>query len=178
MKLVFHSALIGIILLAALFDIKERRIPNWLILAAVIVAAVMSATQGKAEILISVVGFVVGLASLVIPFALGWMGAGDVKLLGAIGALLGCATLPRVLFYSCLVAGSIALLSLAVGYARQFSVNNFWIDCKFLVLTTLTGLPNRRSLESKVYSVPWGVAIGAGTVMAYYIDSTGTWAGF
>ncbi len=54
-------------------------------------------------------GIVVGIAVLILPFALGWIGAGDVKFFGVVGALLGVSWLPRVFFYSALVAGVIAI---------------------------------------------------------------------
>ena len=178
MKVVLDVTLFGFIVLAALFDIKERRIPNWVILIGLIGGLVLSALQDGMQLIFSVVSFFVGIVALLIPFAFGWMGAGDVKLFAAIGALLGYSRLPRVFFYSCLVAGCIALLALALGYAQQVSFKNFWTDCKFIFLTGRTGLPKTMRLSSSAYSVPWGVAIGAGTIMAYYIDSTGTWAGF
>ena len=90
----------------------------------------------------SVTGFVAGILALMIPFAFGWMGAGDVKLFAAVGALLGYKTLPRVFFYSCIVAGVIALIALALGQARQISFKHFWTDCKFMFLTLRIGLPN------------------------------------
>ena len=173
-----NVTLIAITSIAAVFDIKERRIPNWVILFGLIGGVVLSALQGSTELIISIVSFVIGIIALLIPFAFGWMGAGDVKLFAAVGALLGYSRLPRVFFYSCLVAGSIALLALALGYARQVSFKNFWTDCKFMFLTLRIGLPKNMPPECSTYSVPWGVAIGAGTIMAYYIDSTGTWAGF
>lgn len=164
--------------IAAFFDVRERRIPNWLILFGLIGGVVLGAMQGSTQLMFSVAGFFVGITALLIPFAFGWMGAGDVKLFAAVGALLGYTWLPRVFFYSCLVAGGIALVALGLGYARQISFKNTWTDCKFIFLTARTGLPKIMSLESSAYSVPWGVAIGAGTIMAYYIDSRGTWAGF
>jgi prepilin peptidase CpaA len=170
--------LFAIISLAAFFDIRERRIPNWLIGVGVVCGAFLSALQGSTQLIFSVASFFAGIVALLIPFAFGWMGAGDVKLFAAVGALLGYARLPRVFFYSCLVAGTIALLALAFGYARQLSFKNFWTDCKFILLTGRTGLPKSILLRPSAYSVPWGVAIGAGTIMAYYIDSSGTWAGF
>jgi prepilin peptidase CpaA len=180
MDVVLNLALFALISLAAYFDIKERRIPNWLILFGFIGGVLLAALQGSTHLVVSVASFFVGIVALLIPFAFGWMGAGDVKLLAAISALLGYSRLPRVLFYSSLVAGSIALLALASGYARQLSFRNFWTDCKFMFLTVPTGLPKSIPLESNAsaYSVPWGAAIAAGTIMAYYIDSTGTWAGF
>jgi prepilin peptidase CpaA len=180
MDVVLNLALFALISLAAYFDIRERRIPNWLILFGFIGGVLLGALQGSTQLVVSVASFFVGIVALLIPFAFGWMGAGDVKLFAAIGALLGYSRLPRVLFYSSLVAGSIALLALASGYARQLSFRNFWTDCKFIFLTVPTALPKSIPLESSAsaYSVPWGAAIGAGTIMAYYIDSTGTWAGF
>jgi prepilin peptidase CpaA len=180
MDVVLNLTLLSIISLAAYFDIKERRIPNWVVLVGFTGGVVLSALQGSAQLIFSVASFFIGIVALLIPFAFGWMGAGDVKLFAAVGSLLGYPRLPRVFFYSCLVAGSIALLALALGYARQLSFRNFWTDCKFMFLTVPTALPKSIPLESSAgaYSVPWGAAIGAGTIMAYYIDSTGTWAGF
>jgi prepilin peptidase CpaA len=173
-----NLTLFAVIIVAGVFDIKERRIPNWIILFGLIGGVVLGALQGSTHLIPSVAGFCLGIVALLIPFAFSWMGAGDVKLFAAVGALLGYTWLPRVFFYSCLIAGVMALLALAVGHARQMSFKHFWTDYKFMFLTMRTGLPKRTPLQSGAYSVPWGVAIGAGTIMAYYIDPTGTWAGF
>ena len=178
MDVALNLTLFLILSLAAFFDIKERRIPNWVVLVGFIGGVVLGALQGSTQLIFSVASFFVGIIALLIPFAFGWMGAGDVKLFAAVGALLGFSRLPRVFFYSCLVAGIIALLALALGYIRELSFKRFWTDCKFMLLTLRIGLPKSMPLESSAYSVPWGVAIGAGTIMAYYFDSTGTWAGF
>lgn len=164
--------------LAALFDIRERRIPNWIILFALIVGLLLGAFQSSTQFIFNVTGFFAGILALMIPFAFGWMGAGDVKFFAAVGALLGYKTLPRVFFYSCIVAGIIALIAMALGQVRQISFKNFWNDCKFMFLSLRIGLPNSTTFDSSRYSVPWGVAIGAGTIMAYYLDPSGTWAGF
>jgi hypothetical protein len=47
-----------------------------------------------------------------------------------------------------------------------------------MFLTMRIGLPKRTLLQAGAYSVPWGVAIGAGTIIAYYVDPLGRWAGF
>jgi prepilin peptidase CpaA len=178
MNVALNLILAATIVVAAFIDIKERRVPNWLIVSAVCAGFVLGALQGSTHLLLSIGGFAAGVAALFIPFAFGWMGAGDVKLFGAVGALLGYTSLPRVLFYSCIVAGSVALFALAFGYARHTSFKQLWTDCKFMLLTLRGGFPKGSSLESGAYSVPWGVAIGAGTIMAYYLDPAGTWAGF
>jgi prepilin peptidase CpaA len=170
--------LLTIIGLAALFDIRERRIPNWVILFGLIGGLVFGAFQSSTQFLFSVTGFVAGILALMIPFAFGWMGAGDVKFFAAVGALLGYKTLPRIFFYSCIVAAVIALIAMALGQVRQISFKHFWNDCKFMFLSLRIGLLNSTAVNSGRYSVPWGVAIGAGTIMAYYLDPSGTWAGF
>ena len=67
---------------------------------------------------------------------------------------------------------------MALGQVRQISFKHFWTDCKFMFLSLRIGLLNSTAVNSGRYSVPWGVAIGAGTIMAYYLDPSGTWAGF
>ena len=178
MNLVLNLTLLATIGLAALFDIRERRIPNWIILFGLIAGLVLGAFQSSTQFVFNTTGFFVGILALMIPFAFGWMGAGDVKLFAVTGALLGYKTLPRVFFYSCIIAGIIALVALALGQARQISLKHFWIDCKLMFLSLPAGLPSSTPRDSGVYSVPWGVAIGAGTIMAYYVDPSGRWAGF
>ena len=125
MHVVVDSTLLTIILVAAFFDIKERRIPNWIILFGLIAGLVLGAFQSSTQLISNVAGFFAGMMALMIPFAFGWMGAGDVKFFAAVGALLGYKTLPRVFFYSCIVAGAIALTTLAFGRARQMSFKHF-----------------------------------------------------
>jgi prepilin peptidase CpaA len=178
MDLVLNVTLLATIGLAALFDLRERRIPNWVILLGLIGGLVFGAFQSSTQLISNVTGFFAGILVLMIPFAVGWTGAGDVKLFGAMGALIGYKILPRMFFYSCIVAGIIALVALALGQARQISFKHFWTDCKFMVLSLPAGLPRSTPRDSGVYSVPWGVAIGAGTIMAYYVDPSGRWTGF
>jgi prepilin peptidase CpaA len=175
---VLNFTLVTTVSLAAWFDIKERRIPNWINLFGLIAGLFLGAFQSSTQFIFNLTGFFAGILALMIPFAFGWMGAGDVKFFAAVGALLGYKTLPRVFFYSCIVAGIIALIAMGLGQARQISFKNFWNDCKFMFLTLGIRLPNNKRIDSGSYSVPWGVAIGAGTIMAYYVDPSGSWAGF
>ena len=178
MDLVLDFTLFAVIGGAAFFDIKERRIPNWIILFGLSAGLVLGAFQGPTHLLLSFTGYFAGILAMMIPFAFGWMGAGDVKFFAAVGALLGYKTLPRIFFYACIVAGVIALIAMALGQVRQISFKHFWNDCKFMFLSLRIGLLNSTAVNSGRYSVPWGVAIGAGTIMAYYLDPSGTWAGF
>ena len=165
--------------LSAFFDLRIRKIPNWLILAGLLAGLTLNAVQGPANLVQSGLGFVVGITVLVIPFALGWIGAGDVKFFGVIGALLGLPWLPRVFFYSALVAGVIAVGHVTADLFSFARLRSLWLDVKTTVVSMGTVLP------SPVYarndsrgSVPWGVAFAAGMIIAYYFDPKGTWSGF
>src|SRR2546425_9464222 len=86
------TAAVSIALVACVFDLYSRRIPNALTFGAAAVALVVAAALGGASgAWSSLRGLGVGLAVWFPIYALGGMGAGDVKLMAAIGAWLGAA---------------------------------------------------------------------------------------
>jgi len=164
--------------LSAFFDLWIRKIPNWLIVVGLLCGLLLNGFQGGSYLLASILGFLVGILALILPFALGWVGAGDVKYFGVIGALLGVSWLPRVFFYSALVAGFIAAAYVVAGLTRSARFKELWLDLKTMVLSGGQVLPNAVSARTaeRGNSVPWGFAFAAGTILAYYFDSTGKWA--
>jgi prepilin peptidase CpaA len=175
---VTDTAILVISGLSAFFDFKIRRIPNWLIASGLLCGVTLNAIQGYNYLLGSIFGFILGIAVLVLPFALGWIGAGDVKFFGVIGALLGISWLPRVFFYSAIIAGAIAVGYLLFGLASLSRLKGFWLDIKTTVLSLGHMLPDPVYVRTDGGSVPWGVAFAAGTIIAYYVDPSGQWAGF
>lgn len=165
--------------LAIFFDLKERRIPNWLTAAAILLGLSINLFEGFAQFLYGFSGLAVGIAVLIIPFALGWLGAGDVKLVGSLGALLGIHWMPRILFYSGLMSGLLALISVACRGLQLRGFVRLWKDVKLMVMSFGRVLPEpvwQRAGESK--TIPWAVGIGLGVLVAFYLDRDGKWAGF
>jgi prepilin peptidase CpaA len=161
---------------------SQRRIPNWLVLAGMIGGIAFSYFQGLPHVYESLLGLVIGIGVLVVPFALGWMGAGDVKLFGAMGALLGVRLLPRVFFYTAL-CGLVFALAIIVAKRMKIDIRAFArmaTDCWRLFMSRGNVLPATvaERVASGSYGLPYGVAIALGALVARYGDPAGRWAGF
>jgi prepilin peptidase CpaA len=103
---------------AAVVDVRTRRIPNILTFGAALCACLLHVSTGATYGLgVAVAGWVIGVAIFFPFFALGGMGAGDVKLVGAIGACLGPAGALHVAIGAAVAGGVVAVLvTLRRGY--------------------------------------------------------------
>lgn len=162
--MIIASALIGLCLTASYFDIKSRRIPNHLVLVGLITAVLWHGLSGGTNGLIqSLQGWAVGMALLFIPFILGGMGAGDVKLLGMIGALQGSAFVINTFLWMALWGGGMALVYLALDGRLWVMIARIigYYYPPILVKATLAFNTNERA--DKV-TIPYGVAITLGAL--------------
>jgi prepilin peptidase CpaA len=101
-----------ITLVAAVIDVRTRRIPNWFTVPVLAGGLIFHAvTAGWGGLLTALGGFVTGFGILLVLWLMGGGGGGDVKLMGAVGAWLG-AWLTLIVFL--LSAGFAAFFSLAV----------------------------------------------------------------
>ena len=76
------------LVLAAFFDLTRQKIPNYLTLPAIGWGLASHLYTGRLDgFLFSFFGLLLGLAIFLIPYAMGGLGGGDVKMLGAVGAL-------------------------------------------------------------------------------------------
>lgn len=79
-----------VVILGAVSDAARGLIPNWLTMAGVSGGITLqTAHDGLSGLVGSLAGYCVGIALLIGFYACGGMGAGDVKLLGAVGSCLG-----------------------------------------------------------------------------------------
>ena len=95
----------------AFIDLRTRRVPNVLTftLAAAGVACAVAGLNNL-SVAASLVGFALGLALMLPGYAFGATGAGDVKLLAAVGALIGPAAVAAAFLYSAITGGILALV--------------------------------------------------------------------
>src|SRR5262245_22884844 len=91
---------------AAVCDVRSRRIPNVLTFGAAATALIFGlATTGLSGLGLSAAGWLVGAALFFPFFVLGGMGAGDVKLLAALGAWIGPAVVVWLAIFTAMAGG-------------------------------------------------------------------------
>jgi prepilin peptidase CpaA len=148
-------------------DVAARRIGNRLNLAIVgIGIAVQIALAGMAGLWVSLAGVATGLAILLPLYALGTMGAGDVKFLAAIGAWTGAMGCLYALVIGGLAAGAYGLGCMILSRDRRIHLANLaMIAGKFASSRILD--PNYASheqLNSGRVSMPCGAFFGLGGI--------------
>jgi len=96
------------------WDSVRAKIPNFLNASLAIAGlALFFYNDGWAGLVTGTGGLILGLCLLIIPWLMGGMGAGDVKALAALGALLGPSQLIHVFIYMGLIGGVMAVLHYA-----------------------------------------------------------------
>ena len=113
-------AVVALAAAAVAFDLRSRRVPNVLTFGAAAVAVVIQGLNGGwPGVAAAVFGWLAGAALFFPLFALGGMGAGDVKLLAAFGAWLGPAGALWTGLIGALAGGVMAVVfALTRGYLR------------------------------------------------------------
>ena len=109
-------ALASLVLTAAIYDFRFRRIPNWLNLSGFVLGIGLNTLLfAQHGLVAAVLGTLISLFIYVPMYLVRAMGAGDVKLMAAIGALAGPQHWLWILLYTALAGGAIAI---AVASAR------------------------------------------------------------
>ena len=102
-------------ILAAVWDLRWRRIPNWLTLPGIVLGLALSWFLEVPGIWQSLQGLGVAFAVYFFLYVLRGMGAGDVKLMAAVGATAGLANWLGILFLTALIGGATGILMVAAN---------------------------------------------------------------
>ncbi len=156
-------ALAILLALAAACDIRAHRVPNWLSLAGLVLGLVWHMFWGGWPGLLQSLGGI-GIAALaLLPYAVRALGAGDVKLLGAVGALMGPQFLLWTLLGTLLAGGLLALgWAIARGALRETVTNALF---GLHLLGAGAGVSSLRA-ASKAGKMPLAPAIALGAAFA------------
>lgn len=155
----------ALLLLAALWDLRSRRIPNWLVIVLASGGLIFSmlALPPVRGIAHGSGGILIGLVLWMPLYAIGVLGAGDVKLFAASGAWLGPSGVLQAALLSALAGGVLAGVCLLM---RGPVTNAIW---------GLAAWAPRRSRVTEGFvvgrvlaasSLPYGVALATGAALA------------
>ena len=157
-----------VLVIGVLTDVFIQKIPNWLTLSTMIVGlAYHGGTKGLEGFLFSSGGIGVGVACLIVPYLMGGMGAGDAKLMGAVGGLLGPRGTLIALLFTAIIGGIYALALLAFhGHLKETAKRYGTILKTFFFTKQFVYIPSpRREKEARLC---YGVAIALGTLISVF----------
>jgi len=165
--------LLMLLIAAALYDMKEKRIPNIIILSGWGAALFFNFRQsGGSGIFFCIVAAAITVAVLFPLFCLHAMGAGDIKLLSVIGAVHGLSYLFRVAVVWLVLAG---ILSLAVLIRKHLIISRLRYLWFYATAGRLSGMPyydrERDGIECTVILAPL-------LALAYALILAGRWREF
>ena len=151
--------------LACTTDTFKSKIPN-LLNACLLVAGITINTTalGMQGFLLSLAGLCLGIGLLLLPYLMGGIGAGDVKALGALGALVGPYNLLNVFVYMGLFGGGLALLHYLYQADIKKTVREGWLSVCVSALNQKAHcmLPKNPGSRKGTLRFPYSAAIALG----------------
>lgn len=165
------------LIVAAVIDGLQLKVPNWITFPMIISGWVWSATlspyPGWEGIMYSLIGTVVGLGLLLPAYAIGGMGAGDVKLMAGIGAWVWGTVTLYSFAVSAVVGGVIAVGMVLYGKSWNKHQGQFWMIWNEILTVKNPEKLAEIATERKptMMLLPYGIPIAIGTI-AYF-----GWAG-
>jgi len=157
--------------IAAFTDWREHKIHNKLLVPAFFLALLLHTFQGGISgFTSSIIGATLGFALLLLPYFMGGMGAGDVKLFAVIGAFGGASFVFTSFLYGAIIGGLISVFLLARRKALGDTLKNF------LLFLPILKKPQNLSVAMNDVSqekFPYGIAIALGTLIALFLPLGG-----
>jgi prepilin peptidase CpaA len=163
-----EAVLLAVVLGAAVYDIRYRRIPNWLSAGGVLIGLVLNTFlyQGWPGLRLSLMGLGMGFGVYFLLYALRAMGAGDVKLMAAVGAMVGWQDWFATFLITAILGGAMALILVAL---RGRVKKTLW-NVSFILNEMKSGRPAYMGKEEldvrspKALGLPHGAVIAVGTI--------------
>ena len=166
------------VLLASWIDYSQRRVPNWLNLALILVGFCAQGFYfGISGLGAGALGMLTGFGLLIVPWMMHGMGAGDVKLMAAIGVWLG----PLLTLYS---FGLGAAIGGVTAMIMILSSGRFHMACANLSIimakctnrhTVFSEFGSAKSFGNSSQLLPYGVPLTAGTLIVLAARTFGWW---
>jgi prepilin peptidase CpaA len=170
----FLTFLSMLLVTAVVYDIGIHKIPNFLTYPTIVGALIYHfLTEGPDGVFMGTKGLVLGMGLFIIPYMVGVMGAGDVKLMGAIGAALGAKGVFISAVLTSIVGGGYALIVLFFNprYSKSF-ISKHALTLKLLFYTGQFIPIPVEEVEGKP-KLYYGLAIVLGTFIFISLEISG-----
>lgn len=161
------------LVVAAVIDGLQLKVPNWITFPMIVSGWVWSATlspyAGWEGLMYSLLGTVVGLLLLLPAYAIGGMGAGDVKLMAGVGAWVWSVTTVFAFAASAVIGGLIAVGMVLVNRSWDKHHGQFWMIWNEILTVKNPDALAEIAAERKprMMLLPYGIPIAIGTI-AYF----------
>jgi prepilin peptidase CpaA len=120
-------------------------------------------TYGLQGFIFSFLGLAFGIGLLLVPYAVSGMGAGDVKLMGAIGSFLGAKNVLWACLFSFIFGMLYAIMFLILKKSIKPFLDRYLLIIKMLILTgNFSYIPPLSTTES--YKLFYAIPIALGTI--------------
>ena len=168
------AILIALLGVAAWFDIKSRRIPNWLVLTGLISSLGIQLLFSSGGVSAWGLGILAGFGLFLPLYLVHAMGAGDVKLMAVVGGFLGPAAAVDVVLTT-LVAGGVLAVAVALwsGALRQTVANARYLMIDTIFKTLHGGRAQIDGPPVSAGNLPYAVAIAVGTFIHLVLVRSG-----
>ena len=170
-ELTYPATAAGCALISSVFDVRSRRIPNFITMPAFLFGlALHLALGGWGQLFTALAaGIICGLVFLVFYLA-GGMGAGDVKLIMAVGCIAGLSHVAYLLVLTALSGGAMAI-ALAVARGRlQQTLTNVGALASHHGHEGLQPHPEINLSNSETLRLPYALAIAGGSLLTLYFQ--------
>jgi prepilin peptidase CpaA len=149
-------------------DVRYRRIPNKLVLVVLIGGLTINTIFGGSNgLLASLGGFVLAFGLMFLFHAFGTMGAGDVKLFAAIGAVNGLSLVLPTLMVVALTGGLLAICKMV--YSGRVITTMFGVFQFFVGLLPGQRVPRFEVPSDPNHTLPYALPICFGSLIAFFI---------
>jgi prepilin peptidase CpaA len=156
-----------ILIVAAVIDGRKLKVPNWITFPLIISGWLASGIiYGWAGVGASLWGTAIGLGLLLPAYAIGGMGAGDVKLLAGVGAWVGATQTFWAFIVSAILGAIIAVIMVVVSRKwRHHQKQFFSIMTEIMVIKSPSKLSEiAAERKPSMMLLPYGIPIAIGTI--------------
>jgi len=155
-------------------DWRTRRIPNWLTVSGALTGLLAnSILRDWHGAMISLEGAGLALGLLLPLVLLRGFGAGDWKLMGAMGAVMGWQAMLSVLFVSALISGAMALFQVVAAKRVKATLRNMMTLAMGFATSGLRANPEISLDNPNLIKQPFGAAVAAATVFSFVLAHWG-----